>query len=138
MADGLDIAKKYGIPSIVSDFMLTHHGQSLVYYFYKKACEIYGAENVDEKDYRYSYTKPTSKEEAILMICDSVEAASRSLKIITEDSIKELVSSVVERQMKDGQFDNAEISFKEISRLKSILVEKLLEIYHSRIEYQKD
>ncbi|MDD4820854.1 MAG: HDIG domain-containing protein, partial [Flavobacteriales bacterium] len=138
VADGLELAKKHGIPSIVSDFMRTHHGKSLVYYFYKKACEIYGVDSVDEKDYRYSYTKPVSKEEAILMICDSVEAASRSLKTITEKSITDLVSSVVERQMKDGQFDNAEISFKEINRLKSILVEKLLEIYHSRIEYQKD
>ena len=72
------------------------------------------------------------------MICDSVEAASRSLKTITEKNISELVAAVVERQTKDGQFDDAEISYREINRLKVLLTEKLLEIYHSRIEYQAD
>lgn len=138
VSDGLELAKKYGLPSIVSDFMRTHHGHSLVYFFWRKAVEKYGAENVDQADYRYAYRKPVSKEESILMICDSVEAASRSLKTITEDSLRELISSVVERQRQDGQFDDAEITYRQISRLKAILTEKLLEIYHSRIEYQKD
>ena len=138
VSDGLELAKKYGIPAIVSEFMRTHHGHSLIFFFYKKAVEMYGQENVDPDDYRYDYRKPVSKEEAILMICDSVEAASRSLKTITEKNISELVAAVVERQTKDGQFDDAEISYREINRLKVLLTEKLLEIYHSRIEYQAD
>lgn len=138
VSDGLDLAKKYGIPSLVSNFMRTHHGKSLVFYFYKKACDMYGKENVNEADYRYSYEKPSTKNEAILMICDSVEAACRSLKTITQQTITDLISSVIARQMADGQFDNAEISYKEINRLKTILIEKMMEVYHSRIEYQKD
>lgn len=137
VSDGLELAKKYGLPPIVANFIATHHGQSLVYFFWKKAVEMYGAENVDEADYRYAFRKPVSKEESILMICDSVEAASRSLKTITEQSLKDLISAVIERQRQDGQFDEAEISYRQISRLKAILTEKLLEIYHSRIEYQK-
>jgi putative nucleotidyltransferase with HDIG domain len=138
VSDGLELAKKYGVPSVVSNFMRTHHGKSLVFYFYKKACDMYGKENVNEEDYRYSYEKPSTKNEAILMICDSVEAACRSLKTITEKTLTDLISSVVARQMADGQFDNAEISYKEINRLKTILIEKMKEVYHSRIEYQKD
>lgn len=138
VSDGLEMAKKYSLPSIVTNFIFTHHGQSLVYFFWKKAVEKYGAENVNEDDYRYHYRKPISKEESILMICDSVEAASRSLKVITEQSLRDLISAVVERQRQDGQFDKAEISYRQINRLKEILTEKLLEIYHSRIEYQKD
>ncbi len=138
VSDGLEMAKKYSLPSIVTNFICTHHGQSLVYFFWKKAVEKYGAENVNEDDYRYHYRKPISKEESILMICDSVEAASRSLKVLTEQSLRDLISAVVERQRQDGQFDKAEISYRQINRLKEILTEKLLEIYHSRIEYQKD
>ena len=99
---------------------------------------MYGAENVSQQDFRYTFGKPVSKEESILMICDSVEAASRSLKHISEQSLRDLITSVVERQRQDGQFDEAEISYRQINRLKEILTEKLLEIYHSRIEYQKD
>ena len=138
VSDGLELARKYGLPSIVMKFISTHHGRSLVYYFWKKAVEMYGAENVSQEDFRYTYGKPVSKEESILMICDSVEAASRSLKHISEQSLRDLITSVVERQRQDGQFDEAEISYRQINRLKEILTEKLLEIYHSRIEYQKD
>lgn len=138
VSDGLELGRKYGLPSIVTKFIATHHGHSLVYYFWKKAVEMYGAENVSQQDFRYTFGKPVSKEESILMICDSVEAASRSLKHISEQSLRDLITSVVERQRQDGQFDEAEISYRQINRLKEILTEKLLEIYHSRIEYQKD
>jgi putative nucleotidyltransferase with HDIG domain len=131
--NGIEIAKKHNLPDRVIDFIRTHHGTSLVYYFYMKE----KAENEDVKieDYSYPGPKPFSKETAILMMCDSVEAASKSLKEPTSTKINEFVENIVNKQMENGQFLNADITFKEIQSIKKVLKHKLANIYHLRIEY---
>ncbi|WAC03967.1 HDIG domain-containing protein [Lacinutrix neustonica] len=131
--DGIEIAKKNNLPDRVIDFIRTHHGTSSVYYFYKKAQEV--NENVDIDDFSYPGPKPFSKETAILMMCDSVEAASKSLKEPTSTKIDNFVESILSKQMEDGQFLNANITFKEIQAIKKVLKRKLANIYHLRIEY---
>lgn len=131
--DGIEIAKKNNLPDRVIDFIRTHHGTSSVYYFYKKAQEV--NENVDIADFSYPGPKPFSKETAILMMCDSVEAASKSLKEPTSTKIDNFVENILSKQMEDGQFLNANITFKEIQAIKKVLKRKLANIYHLRIEY---
>lgn len=130
---GIEIAKKYNLPDRVIDFIRTHHGTSLVYYFYMK--EKANNENVDIKDFTYPGPKPFSKETAILMMCDSVEAASKSLKEPTSTKINDFVENIINKQMESGQFLNANITFKEIQSIKKVLKNKLANIYHLRIEY---
>jgi len=131
--NGIEIAKKHNLPDRVIDFIRTHHGTSLVYYFYMK--EKANNENVDVKDFSYPGPKPFSKETAILMMCDSVEAASKSLKEPTSTKINEFVENIINKQMESGQFLNADITFKEIQSIKKVLKHKLANIYHLRIEY---
>ena len=131
--DGVEIAKKYNLPDRVIDFIRTHHGNSLVYYFYKKEKEF--DSNLNDADYRYPGPKPFSKETAILMMCDSVEAASKSLKEPSSTKIDAFVENIINKQMDDGQFLNANITFKEIESIKKVLKRKLANIFHLRIEY---
>lgn len=131
--DGVEIAKKYNLPDRVIDFIRTHHGTSLVYYFYMKEKEF--DTNLDDTDYRYLGPKPFSKETAILMMCDSVEAASKSLKEPSSTKIDVFVENIINKQMDDGQFLNADITFKEIESIKKVLKRKLSNIFHLRIEY---
>lgn len=131
--NGIEIAKKHNLPDRVIDFIRTHHGTSLVYYFYMK--EKASNENVDIKDFSYPGPKPFSKETSILMMCDSVEAASKSLKEPTSTKINEFVENIINKQMENGQFLNADITFKEIQSIKKVLKNKLANIYHLRIEY---
>ncbi|MDG5492892.1 HD family phosphohydrolase [Psychroserpens sp. SPM9] len=131
--DGIEIAKKNNLPDRVIDFIRTHHGTSLVYYFYRKEKDINDATNAD--DFRYPGPQPFSKETAILMMCDSVEAASKSLKEPTTTKIDKFVESIISKQMEDGQFLNANITFKEIQSIKKVLKTKLANIFHLRIEY---
>ncbi|MBP8792367.1 MAG: HDIG domain-containing protein [Lutibacter sp.] len=132
--NGIELGKKYRLPDRIIDFIRTHHGTSLVYYFYKKEEEISG-DVVDEADFKYPGPIPFSKETAILMMCDSVEAASKSLKEPNSQSIDLLVERIVNKQMEDGQFMNADITFKELQTTKKVLKKKLKNIYHLRIEY---
>lgn len=131
--DGIEIAKKYNLPDRVIDFIRTHHGESVVYYFYKK--ELAVDATVAEADFTYPGPKPFSKETAILMMCDSVEAASKSLKSPTSTKINDFVENIINKQMESGQFLNADITFKEIQAIKRVLKLKLANIYHLRIEY---
>lgn len=131
--NGIEIARKNNLPDRVIDFIRTHHGTSVVYYFYRKEKEQ--NKNVDAIDYSYPGPKPFSKETAILMMCDSVEAASKSLKEPTSTKIDAFVESIINKQIEDGQFLNANITFKEIQSIKKILKHKLANIYHLRIEY---
>lgn len=130
---GIELAKKHHIPDRIIDFIRTHHGTSLVYYFYKKEEDLYGAAN--ENDFRYPGPIPFSKETAILMICDSIEAASKSLKEPTAQSIDDLVEKIINKQMDEKQFMNADITFKELQKIKKVLKKKLKNIYHLRVEY---
>ncbi|HLV14757.1 MAG TPA: HDIG domain-containing protein [Xanthomarina sp.] len=131
--NGIEIAKKNNLPDRVIDFIRTHHGTSLVYYFYKKEMDVDSL--VDKRLFQYPGPKPFSKETAILMMCDSVEAASKSLKEPTSTKIDDFVENIINKQMIDEQFLNANITFKEIQIIKKVLKRKLANIYHLRIEY---
>lgn len=131
--NGIEIARKYNLPDRIIDFIRTHHGTSLVYYFYKKQKE--NDVEVNESKFRYLGPKPFSRETAILMMCDSVEAASKSLKEPTTVKINDFVERVIDGQMQQEQFANADITFKEIMTIKKVLKHKLANIYHLRIEY---
>lgn len=130
---GIELARKYKLPERIIDFIRTHHGTNLVYFFYKKEMEQQGS--ALEKDFRYPGPKPFSKETAILMMADSVEAASKSLKDPTSAKINEFVESIVDMHMEQGQFDNANITFKEIGQIKKVLKKKLTNMYHLRVAY---
>ncbi|WP_242131903.1 HD family phosphohydrolase [Aestuariivivens marinum] len=132
--NGIEIARKNKLPDRVVDFIRTHHGTSMVYYFYRKEKELKDI-IVDKLDYSYPGPKPFSKETAILMMCDSVEAASKSLKEPTSTKIDAFVESIINKQIEEEQFLNANITFKEIESIKKVLKHKLSNIYHLRIEY---
>ncbi len=131
---GVELAKKHRLPDRIIDFIRTHHGTTLVYYFYKKEIALNG-EDVDVSNFQYPGPIPFSKETAILMMCDAVEAASKSIKEPTAQVFDELVEKIVNKQMEDGQFMNADITFKELQTIKKVLKKKLKNIYHLRIEY---
>ncbi len=131
--NGIEIARKHNLPDRVIDFIRTHHGTSLVYYFYKKELDAKGAAN--EADFRYPGPTPFSKETAILMMADSVEAASKSLKEPTSTKIDAFVEKIIDAQLAQGQFLNANITLKEIQLIKKVLKKKLNNIYHLRVEY---
>ncbi len=133
-AYGIEIAKKNNLPDRIIDFIRTHHGTSLVYYFFMKQQSIDG-ENVEEKKFRYPGPKPFNKETAILMMCDSVEAASKSLKEPNTKIINEFVEKIIDKQVEEKQFLNADVTFREIEQIKKILKGKLKNIYHLRVEY---
>lgn len=131
---GIALAKKNNIPDRVIDFIRTHHGTNLVYYFYKKE-EEYNPEATDINKFRYPGPIPFSKETAIVMICDACEAASKSLKEPTAKTIDLFVDKIVKNQMENGQYQNADITFREIEKVKKVVKKKLKNIYHIRIEY---
>ena len=133
VAEGIDMAKKSKLPDRIIDFIRTHHGNSWVYFFYKKAQEM--GDDVDEKDFRYPGPRPFSKETAILMMADSVEAASKSLREPTVDKIQQFVDSVVNKQIDEKQFHDCNITLSEIQTVKKVLSKKLINIYHLRVEY---
>jgi putative nucleotidyltransferase with HDIG domain len=130
---GIEIARKNNIPDRVIDFLRTHHGTTLVYYFFKKQQEL--DSDTEESFFRYPGPIPFSKETAILMMSDAVEAASKSLKSPTYPMIDDFVEKIVTGQMQAGQFLNANITFKEIEVVKKVLKKKLTNIYHLRVEY---
>ncbi len=133
VAEGIEMAKKYKLPDRIIDFIRTHHGNSLVYFFYKKAQEI--GEDIDEKDFRYPGPRPFSKETAILMMADSIEAASKSLREPTVDKIRHFVDKIVNKQIDEKQFNDCNITLSEIETVKKVLSKKLINIYHLRVEY---
>ncbi len=132
--EGIELAKKNSLPDRIIDFIRTHHGTSLVYYFYKKQEDL-DAEDLDVKDFSYKGPIPFSKETAILMMCDAAEAASKSIKEPSAQLIDDLIEKIVAGQMANGQFMNADITFKEIQIIKKVIKKKLNNIYHLRIEY---
>jgi len=130
---GIEIAKKNKLPDRIIDFIRTHHGTRLVHYFYSKENEKLGT--VSKEDFSYPGPTPFSKETAILMMADSVEAASKSLKEPTSSVLDEFVEKIIDSQLNQGQFLNANITLKEIQRIKKVLKKKLNNMYHLRIEY---
>ena len=133
VSDGVKLAKNAGIPERIIEFIKTHHGTNLISFFYNK--ELNNSENVNREDFCYDGPKPFSKEMAIVMMCDSVEAATKSLDKPTNEKIDSFVENIIDKQIDDGQFVNCELTFKNISNVKSVLKEKLKNIYHVRVEY---
>merc|ERR1711991_959947 len=132
--NGIKIAQKHNIPDRIIDFIRTHHGTALVFYFFKKQEEI-SSEDFNIDDFKYPGPKPFSKETAILMMADSVEAASKSLKSPTVDDLKKFVNKIINSQMADQQFNSSDITFAEIELVKKVLFKKLINVYQLRIEY---
>ena len=132
--EGIIIAEKYKIPDRIIDFIRTHHGTSLVYYFYKKQQEITPKE-IDIDKFKYPGPKPFSKETAILMMADSVEAASKSLKAPNLNDLKSFIDKIIDGKMSEKQFNSSDITFSEIETVKKVLYKKLINVYQLRIEY---
>ncbi|HAF29997.1 MAG TPA: transmembrane HD family protein [Bacteroidales bacterium] len=133
--DGVELAKKNKLPEPLIDFIRTHHGTSKVQYFYRSYIKKFPDKDVDINKFTYPGPKPYSKEMAVLMMADSVEAASRSLSEINEEKISNLVEMIISDQINDGQFDYVDINFKNITEVKAIFKDKLMNIYHARIKY---
>ncbi len=137
VTEGEKLANKHNLPQTIINFISTHHGTSKTWYFYNSFKNKYPEKEVDEAAFTYPGPAPFSKETAILMMADSVEAASRSLPDYNNESINNLVENIINTQMKNGQFNNAPITFKEISQIKEVFKRKLKNIYHIRISYPK-
>ncbi|MCG3167778.1 MAG: hypothetical protein POELPBGB_03573 [Bacteroidia bacterium] len=134
---GIEKAKKANIPDSVIDFIRTHHGTTMVQYFYRNYLKNFPEEEVDKKLFTYPGPIPFSKETAVLMMADSVEAASRSLKSYSNETIDKLVDDIIDHQVAENQFVNTDITFRDITQIKKIFKKKLANIYHVRIEYPK-
>lgn len=135
VTDGLRLAEKYHLPQVIKEFIRTHHGTGLVKYFYIQYCNKHVGEPVDEEAFRYPGPNPQTREQAVVMMCDSVEAASRSLKEYTEESITQLVNRIVDSQLAEGHFKECSITFRDIADAKRTLIDSLKTIYHTRISY---
>lgn len=132
---GIELARRYKLPDIIIDFIRTHHGTSKTNYFYHQYKQQNPDEEIDETKFRYPGPTPYSKETAVLMMADSVEAASRSLPKYDGQRIENLVDGIIDTQTAEGQFLNADITFKDITEIKKIFKKKLMSIYHVRVEY---
>lgn len=135
VTEGLKLADKYHLPKVIRDFISTHHGRSQVKYFYIQWKNKHPGEEPDAKLFTYPGPNPFTREQAILMMCDAVEASSRSLKEFTEESIKELVNRIIDGQVQAGYFRECPITFRDIADAKRVLAESLKTIYHTRIAY---
>jgi len=132
---GIEKAKQYNIPDVVIDFIRTHHGTTTTGYFYTLYKKSAVEQNPDESKFRYPGPTPYSKETAVLMMSDAVEAASRSLRKYDEESIQQLIDKIIDKQIEEKQFVNAPITFRDITQVKKILKKKLMSIYHVRVSY---
>ena len=135
VTDGVKLAEEYDLPVVIRDFILTHHGCGMSKYFYIKYQNEHPNEVVDKSPFTYPGPNPSTREQAILMMADSCEAASHSLKEYTEESIAKLVNHLVNQQVKDGLFSECKITFYDIAVAKQVLIERLKAIYHTRIKY---
>ena len=135
ITDGLKLAEKHNLPKVIKDFISTHHGRVLTKYFYISYKNEHPDEEVDAEKFRYPGPNPFTKEQAILMMADSVEAASRSLPEYTEESIGTLVDKIIDAQVAEGFFKECPITFKDIALVKALFKEKLKTMYHTRISY---
>ena len=133
--NGLVLADKYGLPDSIKGFIASHHGKGVARYFYIKYTQAHPDEEFDIADFSYPGPNPYSKETAVLMMADAVEAASRSLKEYTEESIGELVDRIVDTQVEEGYFNDCPINWQEINKVKETFKEKLKTMYHTRISY---
>jgi putative nucleotidyltransferase with HDIG domain len=136
VSDGLALAEKHGLPSMIKEFIATHHGTTSTGYFLTQYLND-GGNPDDVAEFQYDGVRPTTKEQVILMICDAVEAASRSLKDYSPKSISDLVDRIVDAKAKENQLTDADISLREINTVKEVIKTYLQHVYHSRISYPK-
>ncbi len=136
--DGVELAKDNGLPSIINNFILQHHGTGLVSYFYKQAVAEEGADNVPEEQFRYPGPKPNSKETAILMIADAVESTVRANKASSAEEIDAIIDRIIRERINDGQLSDAPITLKDLSTIAAVMSRILRGIHHERIKYQQD
>ena len=134
---GVEIARKHNLPRQIIDFIRTHHGTTKVQYFYRNFIRKYPDKESEGADFTYPGPKPFTRETAVLMMADSVEAASRSLRDYSEEELGKLVESIIDYQFREGQFNEAPITFKDITTVKEIFRKRLINIYHARIRYPK-
>lgn len=138
VAEGLRLSREHGIPPDVAQAIVTHHGTSLMRYFFHKALELYGEDQVDPADYRHRGRKPRSKEMVVVMMSDSCEAAARALvqqEDPTSESLRNLVEQVIAEKVEDGQLEESQVTFGELTRIKETIVDGLIGYYHARIPY---
>lgn len=135
VTEGVKIAEKANLPTIIKDFILTHHGRGMAKYFYIKYQNEHPDEVVDKEQFTYPGPNPFTREQALLMMADTCEAASRSLQEYTEESISSLVDRLIDSQVADGCFKDCPITFRDIAQAKQVLTERLMSIYHTRIQY---
>lgn len=135
VTEGVKIAEKANLPTIIKDFILTHHGRGMAKYFYIKYQNEHPDEVVDKEQFTYPGPNPFTREQALLMMADTCEAASRSLQEYTEKSISSLVDRLIDAQVADGCFKDCPITFRDIAQAKQVLTERLMSIYHTRIQY---
>ncbi len=138
VTDGQKMADKYNLPASIRDFICTHHGQGKAKYFFVKYKNEHPDDDVDELLFTYPGPNPFTREQAILMMADSVEASSRSLAEYTDQSIRELVNRIIDGQLADGFFRECPITFRDIAYAKTVLIDKLKTIYHTRVSYPED
>lgn len=138
VTNGLRLAERNNLPTVITDFIRTHHGAGQTKYFYIQYKNNHPDEEVDVKAFSYPGPNPFTTEQAILMMADAVEAASRSLPEYTQQSISQLVENIIEGQVKEGYFRECPITFRDIAAAKAVLIENLMSIYHTRIAYPKD
>ncbi|MFV0291084.1 MAG: HD family phosphohydrolase [Mangrovibacterium sp.] len=136
--DGLKLAKKYGIPEVLQEFIISHHGTTQAKYFYTKYKNEHPDEEIDIAEFTYPGPRPRTKETAILMIVDGVEAATRALKDKTHDNIKALIDMLIDGKIKEEQLALTPLTLRDLTTIKDTLVEKMLNIYHVRIEYPQE
>lgn len=133
--DGIEIARKHGLPEEIIDIIAEHHGTSLIYPIYKKAVEQKGNENVEENAFRYPYKKPSTKEAAIVMLADSVEAASRTIYKKTPERIEKMIKEIIKQKLDDHQLEEAPITLSDLKKIERAFTNVLSGLYHERIEY---
>ncbi len=136
--DGIEIAKEYGLPQVIQNFIIQHHGEGLASYFYNQAVQEEGAENVKEEQFRYPGPKPNTKETAILMIADAVESAVRSLKNPTTEEIENMINKIIVERLNDGQLSDSPLTLKDIKIIAATFLRILRGMQHNRIKYQEN
>lgn len=136
--DGVELAKEYGLPSVISDFILQHHGEGIAKYFYNQAVAEEGSENVKEEQFRYTGPKPNSKETAILMIADAVESAVRAMKGATTEEIENIIDKIIVERLNDGQLEDSPLTLKDLKVIATTFSRVLRGMQHDRIKYQED
>ena len=136
VSDGLALADKYGVPGVLKDFIKSHHGTTCTAYFMTRYLNA-GGDPSDTDEFYYNGVKPVTREQVILMLCDAVEAASRSLTDYSEKSISALVDKIVDGKADDGQLSDSDISLREVNRIKEVMKSYLKQMYHSRVSYPK-